>query len=257
MKLLIQLLFLSSQFIFMFSCVKKDNPEIIEKKVVVNNNLQTDTSQINWIIENIPDSIPIKIENGLLPYSISVAPSFSSTAVIKNDELVVFPTEFRFAELGRDYITIADAANQELTLPINVKTAVSPYNFFQSLDVKILGDTTFTSNQFIIQNAFWDYFNGEIYLKLAYGYKSMVIWIRDVFKSGNHNPKQISYSPNNDEFPNGDYEFAPKDSAQTISVDSLDVNSMQISFDFPAIDKKNHFNGNVRLVGQIKIINKK
>lgn len=256
MKLLSGFLVIVLQSILLSSCIKEEDPEIIEKTIIINNSLQSDSTSISWLIENIPDSIPIKIKNGQTPYTISTSPSFSSTAKIEANILTLFPEEFRFSQVGRDFITITDAVNQKLTLPINVKTAYSPYDFFLELDVRIQGDTAFSSNQFIIQDAFWDYYEGVLFLRLALSNKAINIWIENIFERGNFKPRRISYSPNINAFPNGDFEFVPKDTAQTISVDSLSTRLVQVSFDFPAFDRRGHYSGDVSLIGQIKMIKK-
>lgn len=154
MKKTISILLLASLFI---SCEKEDDDFTLEEKEAVAINISP--KETRWFLRDPIDSVVIKLSGGVPPYVITERPGFSSKAIIRGNELHVFPNNFSggdpFNLSGYDFINIGDNVGNSNTF--NIYIEYQRYWYTDSLlSLSSLGDTGIKVNSFELQLAEYD-----------------------------------------------------------------------------------------------------
>lgn len=168
MKKAFPILFLS---LFFLSCEKEDDEPTLEESE--HSVIQFSPSQTDWFLRDYPDSVVVKLSNGEPPYVIAERPGFSSKAIIKGNELHIFPLSFNSSisneaeRIGYDFLIIQD--NNGNTNQFNIKVNLQKYLYVDSnITFNLSGDTSVSishiPNVYANYDGFYDYLSFDINL---------------------------------------------------------------------------------------------
>ncbi|MAC94024.1 MAG: hypothetical protein CMC96_00845 [Flavobacteriales bacterium] len=168
MKKIISILLIS---ISILSCEKEnEEPTLGDSK---QSTIQFSPNNTNWFLREYPDSVVVKLSGGEPPYVITERPGFSSKAIIKGNELHIFPLSFNSSlsseseRIGYDFLIVQD--NYGNTNQFNIKIDLQKYRYIDSsLTFNISGDTSVKITQpphvYANYDGFYDYLGFDFYL---------------------------------------------------------------------------------------------
>lgn len=165
MKKAIPILLLS---LFFLSCEKEDDDLTLEESKTATITLSP--NETKWFLREPSDSIRVLLNGGVAPYVIKDRPGFSSKAIIRGNELHVFPNHFTggdpFNLSGYDFINIEDNLGNSNTF--NIYVEYQKYWYTDSLlSISSQGDTAIKVSSFELELAEYDGFfdNLALYFK--------------------------------------------------------------------------------------------
>ncbi|KAA3644290.1 MAG: hypothetical protein DWP98_12540 [Bacteroidetes bacterium] len=239
--------------IFSLSACKKEEeePEFDHSSSVIS----FSPTEASWYLRRYPDSILVTISGGTPPYVIKARPDFSCSAIIQNNQLVLYPkNESNVSHMGKDFIVVEDNSGNVNSFNISVN---SLYHYYDSLvvSISIAGDTNLTldDQDFVNKTVNWDEFFNDVYISMGQAsyltgpsyFKFLIYNVPDtgVYTFKNDYDLEITNSGNTFVPYNQRFSFGLLSNNQTFRVKKLKSKEMIIEANVDVQDTRNNFQG--------------
>lgn len=221
--------------------------------------IQFDPPESKWFYRSAPDSIVVNISGGVPPYHIETRPEFSAGAIIRGNELHVFPirgfTTFNTDAIGSDFINISD--NNESIGSFNTKVNLDLYQFTNITinELRIVGDTLVEANisDLITMRAEYDRFEKlfVVNMEVNNSTEKFRLFVDDIMQTGSYpiETNDLEYVPKRIGF-NENFQIRPKVN-QSINITKLSPEEINLNFDMSVQDIATSYTGTLRLVGNM------
>lgn len=189
-----------------------------------------------WFVRESPDSLVVDIKGGTSPYTIKERPSFSSQAIIRNNQLILFPKrdpnwQYDDSNLGFDFVSVRD--NLGNVNSFNINQSYQEYYYTDSIFSITTTDTSLDLSILSLFHAQYDPYIGRLYVNYNSTNSSnsgISLSVDNIKQGGIHKLPKNSFSINY----NGETHWQV-DTNQTLNVTKLTINEIHINFDIETI----------------------
>lgn len=200
----------------------------------------------SWFVRESPDSLIVEISGGSPPYTIKERPSFSSQAIIRNNQLIIFPKNalywvFNDHNLGFDFVSIKD--NYGNVNSFNIYQSYQEYYYTDSIFSITTTDTSLDLSILNLIQAQYDPHIGRLnvnYNSTNFSNSGLSLSIDNIKEEGIHNLPKYGFSFNY----NGDT-YWQTDTNQTVNVTKLTINEIHLNFNIETVSVSNNEKMNV------------